>query len=323
MLWGFEVMVGGFAKLARSFKSGMTYIMVDWSKFDKTVPFWVIDDVFTMWRKHIDFSGYIPTKEYPNSSPSGSGPTRLGRLWRWLTHYCKHHPVRLPDGSLFTRDSNGVASGLMMTQVLDSFVNAIMLITCLIEMGIKFDFTREDFIKILGDDSLFGLLEEIKHLDPFLRALARHAKAKFGMEMNMKPGKSGITRNVNEISLLGYDYHNGEPRRDIPKLMAQFVNPERWTSPSQLKARALGFAYAACGLSRPFHNACKLLYLRFKSEELDVSKNDTLKQLNAFVGPIPDKFPKIDFLRSRLVAEHDSFEADEIFWNRDFFLSEC
>ncbi len=317
ILWGYEIMCGGLYRLSHKFCPSLTYVMADWSAFDKTVPFNVIDDVHHMWRKClIPDKGYIPTLNYPHTTTK---PRRINRLWNWMCWQAKYCPIRLPDGSLWRRCSRGVASGFMQTQVLDSFINTIMILTILLTMGVTLDFDGNDFIFVLGDDSLTGISETIRDPQRFKEVFASHAYTLFGM--TAKPEKTKITDSPNEIELLGYQFRNGLPVRNIDKLVASLLHPEHRQSASHLKARALGYAYAAVGMSRSLHMAMKGLFLRFKDETFKYWQSDTLKQIFEYTGTVPEKFPSIEEVQSQLYRPTRPDVNDDVFWPSWWFLS--
>jgi hypothetical protein len=137
-LWGNEIMKGGWKNLYRQVAkpSRHTYLSLDWSEFDKRALHEVIDDVHIMWKSWFDLSRYEPTVFYPFASTSEE---RLNRLWKWTTDMIKHYPILQPDGKLYQWQHNGIASGFQQTQILDSFVNTIMLLTTLSANGINIE----------------------------------------------------------------------------------------------------------------------------------------------------------------------------------------
>lgn len=72
MLWGREIMKGGWKKLQNEMLSQgqpNTFLSIDWSQFDKRLLFELFDEVHKIWRSYFDFSRYAPTSFYPNGKP--------------------------------------------------------------------------------------------------------------------------------------------------------------------------------------------------------------------------------------------------------------
>jgi len=160
MLWGYETQKGGWRKLYNRFshKRYSTCLSIDWSQFDRRALFSVIDDIHRMWRSWFDFSKYEPTVFYPNGKPKD--PEQIENIWNWMCYSVKHTPIRLPDGRLVQWQYNGIASGFQQTQLLDSFVNTIMTLTCLSAVGINIESDNFDFL-VQGDDSIMVFPELI------------------------------------------------------------------------------------------------------------------------------------------------------------------
>jgi hypothetical protein len=311
--WGYETLKGGWYKLHKEASSHTpkisTWLALDWRMFDKLARYSVIDDVHDMWLSYLSFdNGYIPTRDYRNPETQ---PHRLNNLWKWMCNAVKFTPIRLPDGSEWKRNHSTIASGLLQTQVLDTFVNAIMLITCLLAMG--FNVTSRTFIKLLGDDSLIGLEELVPKEDflRFLKDLATEAMRRFGAVLNVS--KSGIFRTLNEANFLGYHNRNSIPYRDELALLSQLAYPERHWDIHRLAARAIGIAWASCGQSDIVYNVCQDVYqfcmkcgatpnpighsfLEFMMtvDDIDLTAFPTRAQLSANLCSEPSPSPQLD-----------------------------
>jgi hypothetical protein len=160
LLWGREIMNGGFNSLYHEFfATRATYITYDIHHFDKKAQHTIIDDVHSNWRSYFDFSHYEETNVY-NGEQSKADPQRIQNLWDWMTHSVKHTPILLPDGTVWTWLHTGLASGFQQTQLLDSNVNSIKIITVLFSLGINC-WSKHFKARFQGDDSLIRTLQQL------------------------------------------------------------------------------------------------------------------------------------------------------------------
>lgn len=263
MLWGFETFRGGWFKLwnrlTKTTKN--TYLSADWSGFDRFALFEVIDDVHAMWRSWFDFSQYEPTDatsfepdirlSYPTSK---ANPEKIQRLYDWMCYSIKHTPIRGFSGQLYQWQFNGIASGFQQTQLLDSFVNVIMLLTCLSSLGINIESENFDLLA-QGDDSLTAFAEMIVDKDLFLANLTKEAKRRFNA--NLSPEKTTIGDTLSEVEVLSYRNTEGVARRDEADLLAHLLYPERNQGLPEAASSCIGIAIASMGCSRTVYNVCK------------------------------------------------------------------
>jgi len=156
--WSYEIMTGGMRKLNQQTRDDDLYLCLDWSQFDKRTRYIFIDKIHAMWKSWMTKdSGYMPTVEYP-STTQPHGPRifqqRINNLWNWMSAYLKGMDIKLPDDSKWRKLHSGVASGFMQTQILDSFINLLMLLTILIYLKVPLP----EFQLVLGDDSVLIIL---------------------------------------------------------------------------------------------------------------------------------------------------------------------
>jgi len=337
MLWGFETLKGGWAKLynwfGRHAPRARTYLAFDWRQFDKRAQFTVIDDLHDLLKSNIDFNnGYIPTKDYPQS---WKDPTKLENLWNWMCNAIKHTPDLLPDGNLYERQHAGIASGFFQTQLMDSLYNTLMIYVCLIKQGINIDKVR---IKVQGDDSLVALNEYIPKQvhQSFIDQFASQADRYFGAVLNTK--KSRMDNSLNGLPVLGFTNKDGYPTRDKEALLASLLYPERNTDQAKLMARAIGIAWANCGVHSDVYEVCSEVYHRFLDEGFtpamaglpDIVKSQHL----LFSRPAEDEkyseeFPTwFDTIRHVQEINHRSETQKQQYWPQarpeleNYFLSE-
>jgi len=280
MLWGNEMIKGGWRKLWNRIYSRSkfnTVLSLDWSQFDKRALHEMIDDVHSIWREYFDFNnGYVPTNFYPESKTESQ---RLENLWRWTCHAIKHTPILLPDGRVFKWTRNGIASGFQQTQLLDSFINTIMILTLLSRLGINIE-SENFYIKVQGDDSLVVFPERTSttHGRLFLSELASHALEYFNAKLS--DTKSDISHDLNGIKVLGYKNNIMMPFRDDADLLSHLLYPERSFGLPELAASAVGITWASLGCSRIVYSVCKDVHA-FLTEQLGIKPNyDSLTWLS-------------------------------------------
>jgi len=264
LLWGNEIMNGGFRSLSKEFlfpnPDHHAYLCYDIKGFDKKAQHTIIDDVHNMWLDYFDFNQYEETNEY-HGEQSKCDATRIRRLWDWMTHSIKSTPILLPNGEVWKWIHTGIASGFQQTQLLDSPVNSIKIITCLFAMGI--DCNSASFkARFQGDDSLIRFISYILILygTNFIPMLSECMLYYFDTTTNLK--KTIATRDWNKVNVLGYYHRNGYPYKPIEELLQHLFYPDReHDSFEQLQARAIGLCYASCGSSEPFYQVCKQILI--------------------------------------------------------------
>jgi hypothetical protein len=240
------------------------FLSIDWSQYDKRMLFELIDIVHNIWRSYFDFNKYQPTTFYPTAKPKD--PKTIERLWTWMCYSIKFNPVLLPDGRLFQWTYNGFGSGYQQTQLMDSFVNMIMILTCLKALGININ-AKEFWIRIQGDDSLITFFERVYDIygPSFLTMLRETALHYFNTEINTK--KSIISNKLSNMSVLGYFNNNGIPYRTDEDLLRHLFFPEHAQDWTRLAASALGLNLASTGCSQRFERTCRHIW-----DELVVKK---------------------------------------------------
>nr|QLC36807.1 RNA-dependent RNA polymerase [Sarcosphaera coronaria partitivirus] len=258
MLWGNEIMKGGWQKLTNLIhnklgRDGFTTISADWSQFDRRALHSIIDDVHNSWKSFFSWNGfYQPTNFYPNA---WSKPERFDNLWNWFTHNVKHLPVADEKGYLYQWTRNGIASGFQQTQLLDSWVNGIMLLTTLSELGINIEADRF-FFRLQGDDSLICTESRIfqTYGNRFLDMMSRIALRRFNAKLSTT--KSSIQSGLEGCYVLGYYNRYGRAFRTDVDLLSHLLFPEHPQTYEGTASTALGLAMAAQGCSRPFYDTC-------------------------------------------------------------------
>lgn len=190
----------------RSLKAkGYTWLALDWSSFDTSIPAWLVRDAFAIIRQQLDFSSYEfwgkPTDD-----------DTLERLWMEIIRYFINTPLKFQSGEV-KRKISGVPSGSYFTNLIDSVINTI-LIHYLLD-GITY---QNDAFWVMGDDGLVA----VKGC-PKVEELASTAKCHFGMMLNVEKTE------ISEFpSFLGFKFHSsGVPQSNYDRLMAQLCLPTR------------------------------------------------------------------------------------------------
>lgn len=322
--WGYETLNGGLYRImnetSTSKETYRTWLCLDWRMFDKLTRFEVINDVHAKWQSFMDCdSGYIPTSDYPSTASQGQ---RISNLWKWMSNAVKHTPIRLPDGSEWKRTHSTIASGLLQTQILGSWINTIMILTILKEMGYD---TTKIYIKVLGDDSLIGMLEYLAATEheSFLTQFAAIAERRFGAILNVK--KSNVCTSLTGTNFLGYINENAIPIRDPLALLAQLAYPERNWDINKLAARAVGICWASCGQSQLVYNVCKDVFdfcVNVGKATPDQTGIAWMEYLSISTNLDVSRFPTLEEIQSRLLSNNSNAENDRRFWNPVHFLSD-
>jgi len=257
MLWGFETIRGGWKKLYRYIYSKnpnfATALGADWSGFDRYALHEVIDDVHNIWRSYFTFEeGYESTNDYPDT---WTDPAKIDRLWKWMTYSIKHTPITAQSGNSYRWRFNGIASGYQQTQLLDSFVNGIYLLTCLSANGV--DIENPSFILFLqGDDSLCITDADLNpRKDQFLRDISAEAKRRFNA--TLKPEKTTMGPHLSDVEVLSYKNRFGIAYRETNQILAQLLYPEHDRTLPETASACLGIAVAMMGMDKYAYEVCK------------------------------------------------------------------
>lgn len=203
--YGLETAIGGARSIYRRFNGDKCFVGLDFKKFDKTVPAWLIEIAFDILMQNLNFGAY---RDY------GVADIRKSALlFYYLRNYFINTKIRLADGRRY-RKSSGIASGSYFTQLIGSIVNAILIVWMSLEMHGSFP----DDLLVLGDDSL------ISSFRLWSLEQAQLLLDKIGMKINFE--KSQVRSSL-DIKFLGYNINHGIPRKATSDWIAALVYPER------------------------------------------------------------------------------------------------
>ncbi|AVK59490.1 RdRP [Wuhan fly virus 6] len=235
--YGYETALGGALKITERFSPYQNFAGLDFKKFDKTVPRWLIEVSFDILASNIDFVHY---EDY------GVADARRNIImYEYIKSYFINTTIRTANGLRFKK-SSGIASGSYFTQLVGSVANYILCQwMCLEQHG---HFAKD--ILVQGDDSLFATSAVFK-LDHGFEMMSS-----IGMELNRE--KSQITTELGSMKFLGYKIGFGVPSKTREEWMTALLFPETPDlSYDHLQSRALGLYYANMCVDRQFGELCK------------------------------------------------------------------
>lgn len=229
LAYGIEMGKGGMGYINEMYErspKGSAAYMLDWKRFDKHVPAWLIRDAFDILWNSFDHDKVVDSEDIIWEV----NPELTKNRWAKIVNYFINTPFRLPSGERFRKDG-GVPSGSGFTNIIDSIVNAIVTRYCAYQVCGSFPL----YDMYMGDDSVLMSLNPIN-----IEQFALVASDTFGFVLNLD--KSYATTKLTNIQFLGYFNDHGYPIRDMDFLIASFMLPERVNEPDPLftAARAVG-----------------------------------------------------------------------------------
>lgn len=235
--YGYETALGGMRKVYRKFCRGKFYAGLDFKKFDKTVPNWLIDIAFKILLTNLDLVNY--------EEHGVADARRMLFMYAFIEDYFINTTIRTANGCRYQKNS-GVASGSYFTQLIGSISNYVLCQWIHLE---QFGRPVEDIL-VLGDDSLMSTSQilDINKANQLMKTI--------GMELNMT--KSENSSNLQSIKFLGYSIGNGIPSKTRDTWMTALGYPETpdYTI-DQLQSRALGLYYANMCVDQGFAHLCR------------------------------------------------------------------
>lgn len=325
LLWNYETLNGGMARLTAEwhsfFHAYQPIFSLDWSEFDMHVYFDMWSDCRQAVKSYFCFCGcYCPTTFYPYARTS---PRRLNNLWNWIEHAYFNMPFVSPLGNVFTRKFAGMPSGIFCTQFWDSFYNSVMVVTVLLALGEEI--SPNHFFKCMGDDVLFGLLQNlpVSQWADFLDRFAIEAKRRFNSKVSAH--KSHVSQTIQNAQILGYFNWNGWPVRSEKELLAALLNPKSLRDePSHLMARSIGIYFASAGNPK-LRPICKHIYDELAFQGVTPDPKGLNKIFGLWDVSMPEiiltHFPSMLEATCRLASPSTrNAELQARYWNREHFL---
>lgn len=188
--------LSGYAKGTKiecNIKGHGTVYSLDFSKFDAHVPPKLINAAF-------DCLGTWFSPE-----------DREQFGWNTIRHYFVSTPIVMPDENLYVGKRKGVPSGSFFTQLVDSYVNLVLIFYGALRQGLVIPGDR---VLVLGDDSIFAVRGNLD--------LAVFAKDMADLGMVLHPEKCG----VNTLHFLGYTWYKGRATEPIVRTFTKLCCPE-------------------------------------------------------------------------------------------------
>jgi len=171
------------------------WVSLDYSKFDQSIPGWLIRDAFTILK--------------------GSFKDVDDELWKVMVHDFVNKTFVNTKGELRTAH-DGVPSGSMFTQIIDSLCNRLMIVTYMKSRGIT-----EYKMTIMGDDNVIGYKGSLDMDD-----LSEYLKNVFGVEVNAQKSTKGTK--FDSISFLSREWRGMGEWRQPKTLCTKMMYPERF-----------------------------------------------------------------------------------------------
>lgn len=259
-----ETLRGGNHKIDAMAKKYQTYATLDFSSFDQTTPWPIVDLYYSEFLPSLIIinKGFQPTFIKPVRKTSVSKRFwTMSNILNFVHTWYRNMVFVNADGHAYKRTFAGVPSGLLNTQQLDSFINLFVIIDSMIAYGITPAEIQEMKILIMGDDNTFFTHRTLPELTRLVKFISTYTAARWNMII--KPEKSNITDRRDYIEVLSYRCNFGFPAKDIEKLCAQLCYPEHGFKEKFASYRALGIAFASCGRDREFYDLCKDVYTYF------------------------------------------------------------
>lgn len=280
--YGMEMMKGGMAWLhsqllkLKSKSKHAKILLTDFSRFDSTVPAWIIRDCFQIIKEKLDFSRISKNNEIYVQPPEYGI-----RIFNKLVNYFINTPIRNIDGRRLEKD-HGIPSGSMFTNIIGTMVNFLVSRTLY-----KTLIGKAYFDVYFGDDALIAFPEHcIINVDD----LAKCCLDTFGMIINTK--KSYWTSNYNNVHFLGYYNHKGSCYKPTRELIASMLMPQYFKDDWEYNvSRALGCLLAGGGANLEVFMAAQAVYLSSALHEGAgqrgielIKKNPRMKRHLAILG---------------------------------------
>nr|AVP26802.1 RNA-dependent RNA polymerase [Rhizoctonia solani dsRNA virus 5] len=263
---GLETALGGQRHIREHFDRappGSKVINGDLSEFDQHVTDWIIRDVFALLKTWFDFTKVVDSE----GKVWNVNPAQSERRWNAMVSYFIKTKIRLPQGAVIQK-FQGVPSGSMWTNLMDTIVNCVQMRTICRRMGLPI---YKDYY--YGDDSCIIVAPTPGEGNPIdLEEFSTQLKQTFGGILS--PHKTDLFDSADGIHWLGYWSRPGNKvARDIYFLIASNMFPEREVVDAiDASTRLLGQADSTMSPEDciPFLRAITFLSIKYKFTTTDV-----------------------------------------------------
>lgn len=182
-----------------SFNWEPTVMSFDWSKFDSTIPAFLIS-----WAFDVIWSWYTPDAQ-----------RMWAPVWERIKLYFLTTPIIMPDGRVWAGKREGIPSGSYFTSVIGSLVNLILIDYLSWHAG-----TGTTKVMVLGDDSIVGYVNK-----PDV-PMMREAASRLGMTLEVID-VNYQRRSRRNLYFLGHYWERGRPVRPLVDTIQRIVHLER------------------------------------------------------------------------------------------------
>lgn len=172
------------------------YISLDYSSYDQSISSWLIEDAFSCLKE-----AFVSVDD---------------ELWNIIVGDFIHKNFVTPfdlDGGIVHSDK-GVPSGSMFTQIIDTVVNWIMILTYLISQGFDGDMI------VMGDDNLLFTNAKVE-----IEAISSYISKNFGVKVNADKTQCGDASQTPEFLSCSWTYDGAFRHPRI--LLSKMAYPER------------------------------------------------------------------------------------------------
>ncbi|UXX19071.1 RNA-dependent RNA polymerase [Jilin partiti-like virus 1] len=242
---------------------------LDMTSFDTCPMPWLINAIFDMIESYLTF------------------PDEMSHhAFRYTRKFFIDTPVIMPDGRMWLKKL-GVPSGSYYTQLVDSMINYTVIMYLQTKM-----YNQQFTTWVLGDDSLFGIPDELGF--PDLDEAARIVK-RIGFELSTR--KCIVATHPGSLEFLGHVSRGASVDREWSKMILLALFPEREvTDPGQSLARVFGLLVDSALNNTPLITLAHAMEALYSYPEMTSLAREDSNWLRAVVGveKIP---PHVDLVK--------------------------
>ena len=189
-----------YSCIRRQLDKANYWLTVDYSKYDQSIPGWLIYEAFDVIEAMFDKAYYWDEE-----------------LWKIVKRDFVYKVFLDGDGNLIDAE-DGVPSGSMFTQIMDTIVNVLMIRTYFESKGVA---KSEYSMIIMGDDNLMCTKFEVDEID-----LGGYLQRNFGVKINKDKSSKGNISDPPEF--LSRVWTTRGVYRRPEELLAKLLYPEHY-----------------------------------------------------------------------------------------------